>query len=113
MIGIQAPNWVALGAPFAALMFSSQGSGAEAHGLQARAIQMSGKVPDSDAIKDPAEWTTGEEPMTGAQDSYLHTLARKAGVEVVGEMSKAEASIKTKELREKTGLEKPTRKGRN
>ena len=41
-------------------------------------------TPDTDngAIKDPAEWTTGDEPMTGAQDSYLRTLARKAGEEV-------------------------------
>ena len=37
---------------------------------------------DNGTIKDPAEWTTGDEPMTGAQDSYLHTLARKAGEEV-------------------------------
>ncbi len=31
---------------------------------------------ENGAIKDPAEWTTGDEPMTGAQDSYVHTLAR-------------------------------------
>jgi Protein of unknown function (DUF3072) len=37
---------------------------------------------ENGTIKDPAEWTTGAEPMTGAQDSYLHTLARKAGEEV-------------------------------
>ena len=30
-------------------------------------------------IKPVSEWTTGEEPMTGAQESYLHTLAREAG----------------------------------
>jgi len=43
-------------------------------------------TPDTEngAIKDPAEWTTGDEPMTGAQDSYVHTLARKAGEEVRG-----------------------------
>ena len=29
--------------------------------------------------KDPKEWTTGDEPMTAAQDSYLHTLAHEAG----------------------------------
>ena len=29
----------------------------------------------SNTIKDPDDWTTGEEPMTGAQESYLHTLA--------------------------------------
>ena len=62
-------------------------------------------TPDTEngAIKDPAEWTTGDEPMTGAQDSYVHTLARKAGEEVPDEMTKAEASMKIDELREKTG----------
>lgn len=62
-------------------------------------------TPDTEngAIKDPAEWTTGDEPMTGAQDSYVHTLARKAGEEVPDEMTKAEASRKIDELREKTG----------
>ena len=50
-------------------------------------------TPDTEngAIKDPAEWTTGDEPMTGAQESYVHTLARKAGEEVPEEMTKAEA----------------------
>ena len=33
---------------------------------------------DSNRIKDPEEWSTGDEPMTGAQDSYLHTLASEA-----------------------------------
>jgi hypothetical protein len=70
------------------------------------------KASSNDTIKDPAEWTTGDEPMTGAQDSYLHTLARRAGEEVDNEMSKAEASIKINELREKTGLESPRPKGR-
>lgn len=58
---------------------------------------------DNGKIKDPAEWTTGDEPMTGAQDSYVHTLARQAGEEVPDEMTKAEASEKIDELREKTG----------
>ncbi len=31
------------------------------------------------AQKDPAEWTTGDEPATGPQESYLHTLANEAG----------------------------------
>jgi hypothetical protein len=63
-------------------------------------------IPDStpiDAIKDPTEWTTGEEPMTGAQGSYLHTLARQAGEEVEDDLTKAEASMKIDELRELTG----------
>jgi hypothetical protein len=69
-------------------------------------------TPDTEngAIKDPEDWTTGEEPMTGAQDSYVHTLARKAGEEVPDEMTKAEASMKIDELREKTGVSNPPKK---
>ena len=54
-------------------------------------------------IKDPANWVTGDEPITGAQQSYLQTLASEAGEEVDTEISKAEASIKIDELQEKTG----------
>jgi hypothetical protein len=54
-------------------------------------------------IKDPDEWTTGEEPMTGAQESYLHTLATEAGEDVEEDLTKAEASKRIDELREKTG----------
>ena len=56
-------------------------------------------VPD----KDPQEWTTGEEPMTGAQESYLNTLATEAGEEVEPDLTKAEASKKIDELQQKTG----------
>ena len=72
--------------------------------------------PDSGTIKDPADWTTGDEPMTGAQESYLHTLARQAGQEdeIADAMTKAEASEKIDELRKKTGVESssPKPKGR-
>jgi len=54
-------------------------------------------------IKDPDSWTTGDEPMTGAQRSYLHTLAEEAGVEVKDELTKAEASKEIDALQEKTG----------
>jgi hypothetical protein len=57
----------------------------------------------TNAIKDPDEWTTGEEPMTGAQESYLHTLATEAGEEVEPNLTKAEASKRIDELQEKTG----------
>jgi hypothetical protein len=71
---------------------------------------------DNGTIKDPTEWTTGDEPMTGAQDSYLHTLARRAGEEVDDDLTKAEASMKIDELREKTGVanasSKPKRRAR-
>ncbi len=58
---------------------------------------------DAGTIKEPDQWTTGEEPMTGAQDSYLHTLAREAGEPVEDDLTKAEASKKIDELQDKTG----------
>lgn len=60
---------------------------------------------DNGRIKDPTEWTTGEEPMTGAQESYLHTLARQVGEDVEDDLTKAEASMKIDELRHKTGVD--------
>lgn len=65
---------------------------------------------DPTAEKDPAEWTTGGEPMTGPQKSYVHTLPREAGEAVDDGMTKAEASEKIEELQEKTGRGKPARK---
>ena len=60
-------------------------------------------APQPNPIKDPAEWTTGDEPMTGAQESYLHTLATEAGETVDENLTKAEASERIDELQEKTG----------
>lgn len=57
----------------------------------------------TNAIKDPDQWKTGDEEMTGAQRSYLHTLSEEAGEEVNDNLSKAEASKKIDELQEKTG----------
>ena len=42
--------------------------------------------------KDPEEWVTGDEPMTGAQRSYLDTLAREAGETLPADLTKAQAS---------------------
>lgn len=42
--------------------------------------------------KDPEDWVTGDQPMTGAQASYLDTLAREAGEEISADLTKAEAS---------------------
>ena len=53
--------------------------------------------------KDPEDWTTGEEPMTGPQRSYLQTLCREAGEEFNDNLTKAEASKKIEELQAKTG----------
>jgi hypothetical protein len=59
--------------------------------------------PGSNTIKDPADWTTGDEPATGAQRSYLRTLAEEAHEDVPEELTKADASLKIDELQEKTG----------
>jgi hypothetical protein len=66
-----------------------------------------GHAGDPTAEKDPADWVTGGEPATGAQKSYLETLARQAGEdpqEVVDEdLSKADASRKIDDLKDETG----------
>lgn len=61
--------------------------------------------PVSNAEKNPDDWTTGDEPMTGAQASYLKTLSEEAGDPDAysTELTKAEASKKIDELQEKTG----------
>jgi DUF3072 family protein len=52
--------------------------------------------------KNPDEWKTGDEPMTPAQRSYLETLARDSGETVDESLSKAEASKRIDELRERS-----------
>lgn len=61
------------------------------------------KEKGSNTIKDPDDWTTGDEKMTGAQHSYLTTLCTEAGVEFDENLTKAEASKKIEELQHKTG----------
>ena len=53
--------------------------------------------------KDPEEWVTGDEPMTGAQASYLRTLCQEANEPFDENLTKAEASKRIDELQEKTG----------
>jgi hypothetical protein len=71
---------------------------------------MSESVPDNpkqhptgNAEKDPEDWVTGDEPMTGAQASYLKTLSEEAGEDFDPRLSKAEASEKIDALQDKTG----------
>ncbi|HYZ35031.1 MAG TPA: DUF3072 domain-containing protein [Crenalkalicoccus sp.] len=59
--------------------------------------------PGSNTVKDPADWTTGDEPMTGAQASYLKTLCEEAGEAFDPKLSKAEASRRIDALQAKTG----------
>jgi hypothetical protein len=57
----------------------------------------------SNLVKDPEDWVTGDEPMTGAQASYLKTLSEEAGEAFEGDLTKAEASERIETLKEKTG----------
>ena len=61
------------------------------------------RAPHENPEKDPDDWTTGDEPMTGAQRSYLQTLCQEAGEEFDENLTKAEASKRIDELQEKTG----------
>lgn len=58
---------------------------------------------DTNAEKDPNDWVTGDEPMTGAQRSYLDTLARQAGETLSADLTKAEASEHIELLQDATG----------
>lgn len=57
----------------------------------------------SNAEKNPDEWVTGDESMTGAQASYLKTLSEEAGEAFDETLTKADASKRIDELRERTG----------
>ncbi|MEV6611901.1 DUF3072 domain-containing protein [Kutzneria sp. NPDC051319] len=60
--------------------------------------------PEPNPEKPVEQWTTGEEPMTGPQASYLGTLAQEAGEEPPSEnLTKAEASRRIDELQQRTG----------
>ncbi len=59
--------------------------------------------PTPNPAKDPDDWVTGDEPMTGPQQSYLSTLAQEAGEELPDDLTKAEASRRIDELQERTG----------
>ncbi|MCU1613071.1 MAG: uncharacterized protein JWO98_611 [Frankiales bacterium] len=59
---------------------------------------------DPTAEKDPSDWVSGDEPATGAQRSYLQTLARRAGEDpgeqAPEELTKADASRRIDELKD-------------
>jgi hypothetical protein len=57
---------------------------------------------ESNTVKDPDEWKTGDEPMTGAQRSYLKTLSDEAKVPFEENLTKAEASKRIDELRQQS-----------
>lgn len=59
-------------------------------------------------IKDPSDWVTGDEAMTGAQRSYLETLAREAGETLPADLTKAQASEHIDRLQAETGRGAPS-----
>lgn len=61
---------------------------------------------DSNTEKDPDDWVSGDEPMTGAQASYLKTLCEQAHCPDAFDenLTKAEASKLIDEMRKKAGL---------
>src|SRR3954470_11288424 len=83
---------------------ASGGSGGDSVADDDREV-LGGTGPDSGnpASKDPSEWVTGDEPMTGPQASYLDTLAREAGEELPADLTKARASEEIDRLQAKTG----------
>ena len=60
-------------------------------------------APGNTTEKDPDQWVTGDEPMTGAQRSYLDTLARQAGETLPADLTKAKASQHIDRLQQETG----------
>lgn len=62
---------------------------------------------NSNMVKDPKDWTTGDEPITGAKKSYLKTLSEEAKEPMDDNLTKAEASARIEELQKKTGRGHP------
>jgi hypothetical protein len=65
--------------------------------------QTQAQADQSNMEKDPEDWVTGDEPMTGAQKSYLKTLSEEAKEEFDENLSKADASKRIDELQARTG----------
>ena len=58
----------------------------------------------SSTEKPPEQWVSGDEPMTGAQASYLTTLCEEAKVDPPqGKLTKAEPSRIIDELKTRLG----------
>lgn len=69
--------------------------------------QESGGGAPSNTEKDPSDWVTGDERMTGAQASYLKTLSEEANEPFDENLTKADASRRIDELQAKTGRGRP------
>ena len=62
---------------------------------------------ESNMEKDPSTWVTGDEPMTGAQHSYLKTLSEEDKEAFDDSLTKAQASERIEELQAMTGRGEP------
>jgi len=69
---------------------------------QTQQIPQTQQQDDSNTVKNPDEWKTGDEPMTGAQRSYLKTLSDEANVPFDENLTKAEASKRIDELKQRS-----------
>jgi Protein of unknown function (DUF3072) len=84
-------------------MTMNKGTAAERQGSITERDENTPNTDNLNMIKDPDDWKTGDEEMTGAQRSYLQTLADEAREEVDLNLTKAEASKKIDELQQRTG----------
>lgn len=66
---------------------------------------------ETNPVKDPHDWVTADEPMTGPQASCLGTIAQAAGEEVPDDLTKADASLEIDRLQDKTGRGDPDEQG--
>jgi hypothetical protein len=64
--------------------------------------QTNNEIKGDNTVKNPDDWTTGAEPMTGAQRSYLKTLSDEAGEEFNENLTKPEASKRIELLQQRT-----------
>jgi hypothetical protein len=65
--------------------------------------QSSGPDPSPTPEKDPDDWITGDEPMTGPQRSYLHTLAQELRETVPDDLTKVTASKLIDDMQRRSG----------
>jgi DUF3072 family protein len=63
--------------------------------------------PPTNMEKEPDDWVSGDDPMTGAQASYLKTLSEEAGHSEAYEanLTKAEAAKRIDALKQKLDLD--------
>ena len=99
------PSVIVGGGPYCGGMSDDATNKSESPDTNATTETLGAPRPDpaNPASKDPSEWVTGDEPMTGPQRSYLDTLAREAGEELPADLTKAEASENIDRLQEATG----------